>query len=97
MTPDDLGDRIFAKVPEVAKIMKTDARVIRKAIQDGAIPGQKIGGNWFVRTEWLREQSSGRESAGPGINMELLADLVADRVLARLALAFGPRDERSPV
>jgi excisionase family DNA binding protein len=90
MTLDDLGDRIFAYVPEVADITGLDERTIRKAAAAGEIPAHRIGAKWMIPTAWLREQA-GQPVHTPAVAPDLgeLADLLADRVLARLARLFG--------
>jgi excisionase family DNA binding protein len=69
MTIDDLGDRLFAGVPEAATILGLDRRTVRRAVAAGTIPATKIGAQWRIPTKWLREQSEAtrppQASAGP--------------------------------
>jgi excisionase family DNA binding protein len=81
-TWNDLAGQVFADVPQVASILGRDERTIRRAIEAGKIPGQKVGSRWAIPVAWLREQANVPE---PSPDMDELADQVADRVVARLA------------
>lgn len=87
-TLNDLAGQIFADVPQVADILGRDERTVRRAIEAGRIPGQKVGAKWAVPVSWLREQAGVPE---PSPDVDELAEAVADRVVARLArlLAAG--------
>src|SRR5262249_60975864 len=52
---------------------------------------RRIGNKLLVPVVWLREQVNGAEpEPGPApLDVDKLADRVADRLIARLALAFG--------
>jgi excisionase family DNA binding protein len=90
MTLDDLGDRLFAYVPEVAQILGRDERTVRAAIRAGQIPAAKTGQRYIVRVSWLREQAGTAPAPTPAMpDLDELADRVADKVLARLARLFG--------
>ena len=39
---------------DVMKILSVTAPTLSKYIRDGEIPGKKIGGRWFIRSEDLR-------------------------------------------
>jgi excisionase family DNA binding protein len=52
-----LHERLFVGVPEVAEILSSDERTVRRAIAAGQIPGFKVGVNWRVPAAWLREQA----------------------------------------
>ena len=100
MTLDDLGDRLFADVPEVASILGRDERTVRRAAVAGGIPATKVGNKWMVRTSWLREQA-GQPSASIAPLPDLaelarhVAPLVVDELFARLArLATSPAAEQ---
>ena len=86
-----LGDlaagQLFIGVPEVASITGRDERTIRKAVEKGEIPGQKLGARWSVPTSWVRQQAGITEAAPAAVaaDPDALADRVAARVLARLA------------
>jgi hypothetical protein len=85
-TLSDLAGQVFADVPDVASITGRDERTIRRSIEAGKIPGQKIGSRWVVPTAWLRQQAGVPEpSPDPGE----LADQVAEAVMARLARLLG--------
>ena len=92
MTLDDLGDKLFAYVPEVAEILGRDERTVRAAIRAGQIPATKTGQRYIVRVSWLREQA-GQPGPAPAAMPDLdeLADRVADRVFARFARLFGEK------
>jgi len=92
MTLDDLGDKLFAYVPEVAQILGRDERTVRAAIRAGQIPATKTGQRYIVRVSWLREQA-GQPAPVPAAMPDLdeLADRVADRVFARFARLFGDK------
>jgi excisionase family DNA binding protein len=96
MTLDDLGDRLFAYVPEVAQVLGRDERTVRAAIKAGQIPATKTGQRYIVRVSWLREQA-GQPAPVPAAMPDLdelaerLADRVADRVIARFARLFGAK------
>jgi hypothetical protein len=91
MTLDDLGDRLFAYVPEVARILGRDERTVRAAIKVGQIPATKTGQRYIVRVAWLREQAGEASTAqrAPLPDLDELADRVADRVIARFADIFS--------
>lgn len=92
MTLDDLGDRLFAYVPEVAQILGRDERTVRAAIRAGQIPATKTGQRYIVRVSWLREQAGEALAQPAGLpDLDELADRVADRLFARLAALFGTR------
>ena len=84
-TLNDLAGQTFADVPQVARVLRRDERTIRRGIEAGRIPGQKVGSKWAVPVSWLREQAGMPE---PSPDVDELADQVADRVLARLAGLF---------
>jgi hypothetical protein len=89
---DDLGDKLFASTTEAGAILGgTDPRTIRRAIAAGEIPGRRIGNKLMIPVAWLREQvlTAAPESSQPTIDLNGLADCVADRVFARIARAFG--------
>lgn len=92
MTLDDLGDRLFAYVPEVAQILGRDERTVRAAIRAGQIPATKTGQRYIVRVSWLREQAGQSVTAQAAVpDLDDLADRVADRVFARFAGLFASR------
>jgi hypothetical protein len=79
---NDLAGHVFADVPDVARILGRDERTVRRGIEAGKIPGQKVGARWVVPVAWLREQAGMPE---PSPDTAELADQVAARVLAKLA------------
>jgi len=93
-TLNDLAGQVFADVPAVARILGRDERTVRRGIEAGKIPGQKVGARWVVPVAWLREQAGTPE---PSPDVDELADKVAARVLARLArLLAAAGDTASP-
>lgn len=67
LTIADLDGRLFADVPEVAKLLRSDQRTVRRAIESGDIPAIRTGQRWRVPTSWLR-QAAGlpSETSEPG-------------------------------
>jgi excisionase family DNA binding protein len=49
--------RLFATVPEFAKVSGYDMRTIRKGIEAGEIPATRVGANWRIPVAWIREQA----------------------------------------
>lgn len=91
MTLDDLDARLFATTREVAAIIGSDPRTVRRMIADGSIPARKNGTRHIVAVTWLRE-FVGTPSATPAPaapDPDELADLVADRVISRLGRLFA--------
>ena len=92
MNLDDLDGRLFASTTEAAAILDgLDPRTVRRAIATGEIPSRRVGNKLLVPVAWLREQVSGAapQPDGTPLDLDQLADRVADRVIARLARAFG--------
>jgi len=102
-TLDDLGERLFAYVPEVAQILGRDERTVRAAIRAGQIPATKAGQRYIVRVSWLREQAGSPTTSAPITlpDLDELADRLADRMIARViarfagVLTLGPKDTGS--
>jgi len=89
-TLSDLGDRLFADVPEVASITGRDERTIRKAAQAGEIPATKVGTKYMIPMAWLRAQAGESEpAAAVQPDLDELADRVADRLLTRFGRLFA--------
>jgi excisionase family DNA binding protein len=90
MTLDDLGDRLFADIPQASATLGLDERTVRRAAAAGSIPASRIGAKWLIPVSWLREQAgvAGPPLAAPVPNPDELADRVADRVFSRLAGLF---------
>ncbi len=65
LTLADLDGRLFADVPEVAELMRSDARTVRRAIEAGEIPATRVGQRWRVPTSWLR-RTAGLETSEAG-------------------------------
>jgi hypothetical protein len=94
VTLDDLSGQNFTGVPEAAAILGScDPRTVRAEIRAGRIPAIRVGTRWMVPVAWLREQVLGgtrpAEPAAAVLDVEQLADRLADRLLARLANAFS--------
>lgn len=92
-TLDELGDRLFASVPEASAILGRDPRVIRKAAELGDIPSRRVGRKWLIPTQWIRAEAgmSGMSAsfASAEVDFEKLADLVNRRAAAQLAAVFS--------
>jgi hypothetical protein len=91
---DDLDGQNFVGVPEVAEILGgCDPRTVRAEIRAGRIPAIRVGTRWMVPVTWLREQVlAGTQPTQPfvaAIYVDLLADRVADRLVARFAGIFS--------
>ena len=50
----DLDGRLFATVPEVAVVLRSDVRSVRRAIAGGDIPFTPVGPRKLVPVKWLR-------------------------------------------
>ena len=61
----NLEGKLFATVPEVAVILRSDVRSIRRAIAAGDIPAQTVGPRKLVPVPWVR-QAAGLETSEPG-------------------------------
>ena len=61
----DLEDKLFATVPEVAVVLRSDVRSVRRAIAAGDIPAQPVGPRKLVPVPWLRK-AAGLETSGAG-------------------------------
>jgi excisionase family DNA binding protein len=89
---DELDGRIFADVPEVARLTGRDERTVRKACRDGEIPATKLGTKYMIPVEWLRQQATvaAAESVTAATpDIDALADRLADRLFARFACLLG--------
>ena len=51
----DLEGKLFATVPEVAVILRSDVRSIRRAIAAGDIPAVPVGPRKLVPVPWVRQ------------------------------------------
>jgi excisionase family DNA binding protein len=49
--------RLFATAPEAAKVLRTDERTLRRALEAGQVPGFRVGVTWRIPVAWLREQA----------------------------------------
>jgi excisionase family DNA binding protein len=65
MALNDLGDRLFANVPEASAVLGLDQRTVRRAAAAGEIPATKVGAKWLIPLSWLREQA-GAKAQRPG-------------------------------
>ena len=88
---DELDGRLFADVPEVARLTGRDPRTIRAAAEAGQIPATKVGKNYAIPTSWIREQmgQTGPVAKTAPLDLDDLADKVADRLFARFARVLG--------
>ena len=60
-----LKGKLFATVPEVAVVLRSDVRSVRRSIAAGDIPAQPVGPRKLVPTSWLR-QAAGLETSEAG-------------------------------
>jgi excisionase family DNA binding protein len=91
MTAEDIGTRVFFAQSEVAELFGLDPRTVRRSVSDGEIPSKRYRGRVLIPGAWVREQLDGgpqEEQPSPPLEPGELADLVADRVVARLAQAL---------
>jgi hypothetical protein len=51
----NLDGKLFASVPEVAVLLRSDVRSIRRSIAKGDIPCTPVGPRKLVPTSWLRQ------------------------------------------
>lgn len=58
LTLADLDGRLFATAPEVAAVLGYDVRIVRKAIEDGQIPGVRLGATYRIPVSWLRQAAA---------------------------------------
>jgi excisionase family DNA binding protein len=94
MTLDELAGKNFASTTEAAQLLDgADPRTIRRMAERGEIPSRRVGTRIMIPVAWLREYLGDLQgfAAAPAaeIDPEQLADLVADRVMARMARIFG--------
>jgi hypothetical protein len=95
MTLDDLGGRLFASIPEAARVLGWSEHTVRQGVADGSIPWVPAGSHKRVRMSWLRQMAGSPEPA-PEVTdeagqqrqaMDLLRSAVQQRVDA-----FGATD-----
>ena len=51
----NLDGKLFASVPEVAVLLRSDVRSIRRSIAAGDIPAVPVGPRKLVPVTWLRQ------------------------------------------
>jgi hypothetical protein len=90
----DLAGRNYASTTEVAQLWDgADPRTVRRMAEAGDIPSIRVGTRWMIPVSWLRQQVAGDiPSADPDpapLDLDQLADCVADRVFARFARLFA--------
>ena len=59
-----LDSRLFLTPAELATLLGSDPRTVRKAVQEGKIPGFKVGVFWKIPTSWVRQQAGLDASGG---------------------------------
>lgn len=94
MTAIDLDGRNFVPVADAAEVLDhMDPRTVRAAAAAGEIPAVRVGARWMIPTAWLRQQiNGGVQPTEPELDLDQLAERVADRVIARFASLFaGPQ------
>src|SRR5260221_7278264 len=93
MILDDLADRNYASTTEVAALWDgADPRTIRRMAEAGEIPHIKVGAQFKIPVSWLRHQMAGVErlvEPAPLVDLDQLAERVADRVATRILGAFA--------
>jgi excisionase family DNA binding protein len=62
LTLADLDGQLFADVPEVAKLLRSDVRTIRRAIVAGDIPAIRTGQRYRIPVSWLRKAAAAETS-----------------------------------
>jgi hypothetical protein len=60
-----LDGQLFASVPEVATVLRSDPRSVRRSIAAGDIPATRVGPRSLVPVRWLR-QAAGLETREAG-------------------------------
>jgi hypothetical protein len=60
-----LDGKLFASVPEVATVLRSDPRSVHRAIAAGDIPAIRVGPRSLVPVKWLR-QAAGLETSEAG-------------------------------
>jgi excisionase family DNA binding protein len=55
--PAEPGERLFAKVPEAAPMLRLDVATIRHGLERGEIPGFRVGQQWRIPMSWIRQQA----------------------------------------
>lgn len=60
-----LAGQLFATVPEVAVVLRSDVRSVRRSIAAGDIPAQPVGPRKLVPVAWLR-RVAGLETSEAG-------------------------------
>jgi excisionase family DNA binding protein len=51
--------RLFLSVPELSALFGLDSqgRTVRRAIRQGEIPATRVGLQWHIPSEWVRQQA----------------------------------------
>ena len=60
-----LDGKLFASAPEVAAVLRSDPRSVRRSIVAGDIPATRVGPRWLVPVAWLR-RAAGLETSEAG-------------------------------
>jgi excisionase family DNA binding protein len=53
----DLDGQDFCVVAETAAVLRCDPRTVRARLEDGTIPGTRLGSDWRIPVAWLRLQA----------------------------------------
>lgn len=48
MTLDDIRDRTVITVTEAAELLELDARTVRRGLENGDLPGVRVGQRWVI-------------------------------------------------
>jgi excisionase family DNA binding protein len=54
---EKLASQLFLSAPEAAALYRVDRRTLYRALENGEIPGIKVGVTWKIPTAWLRKQA----------------------------------------
>jgi excisionase family DNA binding protein len=65
MTLDDLDGRLFASIPEAARVLGWSEHTVRRGVEDGSIPYAMAGSHKRVKVTWLRQVAGEPEPAPP--------------------------------
>ncbi|MCL4395292.1 MAG: helix-turn-helix domain-containing protein [Chloroflexi bacterium] len=97
---DELADAqardTWVSVAEIATRIGRGETTVRGLLAAGVIPNGKRGSRYYVRRAEFEQWLAGQSNPKNGLDIERLADAVADRVLAKLNLTLrlepaGPR------
>ena len=62
--PRQLGDLTLYDVEELAELLGTQEKTVRKYLRQGRLKGRKLAGRWYVSLDSLKEYFKQPEGAG---------------------------------